>query len=103
MVMDFLKEILLNPYYSSLIVLVTQICMLYLRTINIVYTTEHNIYGAIWSNNLFAIAWLLSTSIGLNAILSGNLLPIIAFLVGGSLGTYFGMKKEMKKRENQKS
>jgi hypothetical protein len=35
--------------------------------------------------------------------LSGNLLPIIAFLVGGSLGTYFGMKKEMKKRENQKS
>jgi len=96
--MEIFKEILSNPYYSSIIVLITQILMLYLRTINIVYTTEHNIFGAIWSNNLFAVIWLVSTSIGLNALLNGNLLPIVSFLVGGSLGTYFAMKKEIKKK-----
>ena len=92
-----MSEILLNPYYSSIVVLLVQICLLYLRTINIVYTTNHDIRGAIWSNNLFSMAWLLSTSIGLNAMLHGNILPIIAFLIGGSIGTYIAMKKEKNK------
>jgi len=97
--MDLFKEWLNNPYYSSIIVFITQICLLYLRTINIVYTTENNIFGAIWSNSLFAVAWLLSTSIGLNAILNANILPLIGFIVGGGFGTYLGMINEIKKNK----
>jgi len=100
--MELFKEWLTNPYYSSIIVFITQICLLYLRTINVVYTTELNIIGAMWSNSLFAIAWLLSTSIGLNALLNANILPLIAFLVGGSFGTYLGLINEVKKDKKSK-
>lgn len=70
--------------------------MLYLRTINILYTTKKNIFGAIWSNNGVAITWLLSMTIGMNSMLTGQWQPIIAFLLGGTIGTYWGLRMEIK-------
>lgn len=88
-----IKELLSNPWYAAVIIFITQILMLYLRTINIIYTTKRNVFGAIWSNNGVAITWLLSMTIGMNSMLSGQWQPIAGFLLGGSLGTYWGIKK----------
>ena len=98
--METLKELILNPWHAAIIVFFTQILMLYLRTINIIYTTNHNIFGAIWSNNGVAITWLLSMTIGMNSVLSGDIQPIIGFLLGGSIGTYWGLHMENKKKKN---
>ena len=86
------KEFLSNPWYAAIVVFITQILMMYLRTINIIYTTKGNIFGAIWSNNGVAITWLLSMTIGMNSMLEGQWQPITAFLLGGSAGTYWGIK-----------
>ena len=94
--MNLIKELLTNPWYAAIIVCLTQILNLYLRTVNIIYTTKGVMFGAIWSNNGVAITWLLSMTIGLNSILTGQWQPILAFLLGGSLGTYWGIKKEKK-------
>jgi len=88
-----IKELLLNPWYGTIVIFLTQIFMLYLRTLNIVYTTNKNIFGALWSNTLFASAWLISTTIGMNSILTGQWQPMIGFVIGGAIGTYLGMKK----------
>jgi hypothetical protein len=32
-------------------------------------------------------------SIGLNSMFNGDWQPIVAFLVGGTIGTYWGIKK----------
>lgn len=98
--METIKEIILNPWHAAILVFFTQILMLYLRTINIIYTTNHNIFGAIWSNNGVAITWLLSMTIGMNSMLSGNIQPIVGFLLGGSIGTYWGLRMEIKKKKN---
>jgi hypothetical protein len=95
------KEILANPWDAAGLILITQILMLYLRTVNILYTTEHNIFGAIWSNNGVAATWLLSMTIGMNSMLTGQWQPITAFLIGGSVGTYWGMKNEIKNKKNE--
>jgi hypothetical protein len=100
--MKVLKEILENPWVASLVVFTIQILMLYMRTKNIAYTIKHNIFGAIWTNNAFAVAWLFSTTIGLNSMISGQWQPIVAFLLGGSLGTYWGVKKDKKDLEKSK-
>jgi ribosomal protein L30E len=34
-----IKELLLNPWYGTIVIFLSQIFMLYLRTLNIVYTT----------------------------------------------------------------
>ena len=75
--------------------------MLYFRTINIIYTTKNNIFGAIWSNNGVALTWLLSMTIGMHSMISGDWQPILAFLIGGTLGTYWGLKNEKKNNENK--
>jgi hypothetical protein len=42
----------------------------------------------------------MSMTIGMNSMLNGQWIPIIAYLIGGSLGTYFGLRKEIKAKEN---
>ncbi len=91
-----LQEILSNQYYSSLVILISQLIFIYLRTINVIYTSEKRILPAILTSNGVALAWLVSLSIGANSVIEGELLPIIAFLIGGTLGTYYGIKKETK-------
>lgn len=71
--------------------------MLYFRTINIFYTTQQNMFGAIWSNNANAIMWLLSMTIGMNSMLNGQWQPILSYLLGGGFGTYWGIYRERKK------
>ena len=96
-----LQELLLNPWYASIIIFVTQILMLYLRTINIIYTSERNIWGAVWSNNGVAITWLVSMTIGMHSMITGDWQPIVGFLLGGTLGTYWGLKKEFKHKDGK--
>lgn len=90
-----IKDLLSNPSYASLVIFITQIMMLFLRTINIIYTTERKIFGAMLTNSGVAITWLLSMTIGMNSMVTGNWMPIVAFLVGGALGTYMAMKLEI--------
>lgn len=91
-----MKEILANPYYSALVVLISQIIFIYLRTINVIYTAERKLVPAIVTGNGIGLAWLVSMSIGADSIMKGELIPITAFLIGGTLGTYLGIKKESK-------
>ena len=89
------KEILENPYYSSVVVFVTQIIFLYLRTVNVIYTTKHRMTGAILTNVGTSITWVISTGFSINSFISGFWLPIVAFVLGGVVGTYYGIKKEI--------
>jgi uncharacterized membrane protein YqgA involved in biofilm formation len=88
-------EILENQYLSAGVILVTQFIFIYLRTLNVIYTAEKKILSAIITGNGIGLAWLISISIGANAIMKGEPLPILAFLIGGSVGTYLGIKKEL--------
>ena len=94
--MDTFRQILANPWYASVVIFITQILMLYLRTKNILYTTKGKLFGALWTNNGVAITWLMSMTIGMNSMISGQWQPILAFLIGGSLGTYCGIKQDKK-------
>jgi hypothetical protein len=87
------KEILANPWYAAIIVFITQIIFLYLRTLNVLYTSERHVWGAILTGNGVSVSWLISMSIGLNSMFNGDWQPIVAFLVGGTIGTYWGIKK----------
>lgn len=95
-----MEEILENKYYSSLVVLISQIVFLYLRTLNVIYTADNKMIPAIITQNGVGLMWLISMSIGIKSIMGGDALPIIMYLIGGSLGTYWGMKKESKKKRH---
>lgn len=97
-----IKELIENPWISAIIVLITQIMFLYLRTINVIYTTERKLWPTILSNTGVSISWLLSVGISTNSMITGEWQPILAFLIGGAVGSYLGIKKETHKKQNNK-
>jgi len=94
MVMETFKEMLTNPWYASIVILITQVLFLFFRTKNIIYTTKNNLFGAIWTNNCVALTWLLSMTIGMNSMISGEWMPILSFMIGGTLGTIWGIRQD---------
>jgi len=94
-----MDEILANPYLSALVVLVSQIVFIYLRTLNVIYTAELKAVPAMVSGAGIGFAWLVSLAIGFESVKSGELLPISTYLVGGALGTYWGIRREIKKQQ----
>lgn len=87
-----MEQITNTPYIAAIIVLLTQIIFLYFRTLNVIYVSEKRILPSIITGNLIGIAWLISITIGANAIMNLQWQPILAHLIGGSLGTYWGFK-----------
>lgn len=45
---EWIEEVLNNPYLSAIVVFVSQIVFIYLRTLNVIYTSERKIWPAIW-------------------------------------------------------
>lgn len=96
-----INELLEKPLYAAIIVFFTQVLMLFFRTINIFYTTKRNVFGSIWTNNANAICWLMSMTIGMHSVLNGQWMPIISYLLGGSIGTYIAIKLEEKNERTE--
>lgn len=92
-----MEQIVNNPWLAALVVLVTQIVFLYCRTLNVIYTAEKKILPSIITGNLIGIAWLIAIAIGANAIMTLQWQPVLAHLVGGTLGTYWGFKTKKNK------
>lgn len=92
-----MEQILINPWYAGLAVLITQIIFLYFRTLNVMYTSERKILASILTGNAIGIAWLISIAIGANAIMELQWQPILGHIIGGSLGTLWGFKTNKKK------
>ena len=86
-----------DPLISSIVILFTQFVFIYLRTINVIYTAEKRIIPAIITGNGIGLAWLISISIGAQSIMNGEMIPILAYLIGGSVGQYLGIKGEKNK------
>jgi len=93
-----METILNNEWLSALTIFFTQIVFIYLRTLNVIYTTERRILPTVLTGNGIGLAWLIVVSVGANSIVNGNLLTIIAFLLGGTLGAYWGLKQEKLKK-----
>lgn len=41
--------------------------------------------------------WIVSTSLGINSFLNENVLGVVAYIVGGAIGDYIGMRLWIKK------
>ncbi len=87
-----MENIIDNPWLGALIVLITQIIFIYCRTLNVMYVAEKKVLASIITGNLIGIAWLVSIAVGANAVMSLQWQPILAHLIGGTLGTYWGFK-----------
>lgn len=92
-----MNEILENQYISSAIVFFSQIAFIYLRTINVIYTVELRVWPSIFTGMGIGFLTLLSISIGTKSFISGELMPVVVFILGGAVGAYWGIMQKKKK------
>jgi len=97
-----LDYILQHPWLGALVILVAQLSFMYLRTINVIYTSERRMKPTIISGWGLDVSWLISMSIGLSSIMTGDWQPIVAFLIGATLGRYWGINQERKRHGDKK-
>jgi hypothetical protein len=88
-----MKEILSNPYYAAIIMFTSQLAFIYLRTLNIIYTVEKKLWKAVFSGIGVGILTLTCFSIGIDSFRGGEVLPVLAFILGGAVGTAWGIMK----------
>ena len=83
------------------IVFLTQHLFIFARTMNVIYTAEHNTVGALISGTFVHLSWLLSIAIGVKSVMYLDFWVIACSLTGGLLGTYLGirLKKYLNKRK----
>jgi len=89
-------EVLNNVWISGLIIFASQMVFLYLRTLNVIYTSERKIWLSILTGIGIGLAWLISIAIGVKSVLNLELVPIIGYLIGSALGTWLGFKTDKK-------
>ena len=92
-----LNYLLAHPWLGAIVILIAQLSFMYLRTINVIYTSERKMKRTLVSGIGLDISWLVSMSIGLTSVMTGEWQPIVAFLMGASLGRYYGIKQERKR------
>ena len=91
-----MNELLLNPWYTALIIMVNQFAFLYLRTKNVYQIAHDKIWLAIFTGMLLGITWLVSAGMSIDALYKLQWQPIIGYLLGGALGTYYAMIRRKK-------
>lgn len=85
-------EYITNPWWAALIVMLTQFTFLYLRTKNIIYITNKQVFLAVFTGTLIGVTWLISITFSINAITNLEWQPILGYLLGGAFGTYYALK-----------
>jgi len=86
----------LNIWLQAFIILFTQFIFIYYRTVNVNANIEKDRWKLFWTGSIVHITWLISTAIGVNAIIKGNYLLVIFSLVGGLIGADFGLHERLK-------
>jgi hypothetical protein len=88
-----MEELLNNNIVLGFIVMTTQIACITLRTVNMKHLLDGKIMSSMISGNLLALTFLISSAIGIKAVLSLDLIPVLGHLIGGSIGMYWGIIK----------
>ncbi len=98
-----MEDLLENQILSSIIVFLSQVAFIYLRTLNVIFTVDRRMWPAIFTGVGIGLLTLISFSIGVKSFLGGEILPVIVFLLGGALGTYWGIKQNEKNDRKKQS
>lgn len=88
----------LQIWQQCMLVFISQVAFIYFRTVNVVYVSDKNRWGVFWSGALVNICWLISVSIGVSAIMTGNVWLIVSNVVGGLTGADWAMRRRNGKK-----
>ena len=83
-------------WVQAFVITITQFTFIYYRTVNVNANIEKDRWKLFWTGSIVHITWLLSTAIGVNAIIKGNYILVLFSLLSGLLGADMGLREKLK-------
>lgn len=82
------------------LVFITQVTLALLRVIDVKVTYDNNILASLTVSLISNICWLVSTAIGISALINGEVGMIITYMTSALIGKYLGfmLYKVIKKK-----
>ena len=79
-----------------LILIVSQLTFSFSRTLNVRYTSKDMVFMTILTGVVIKTTWLISSYIGISAIINENYITAIFYVLSGVLGDYLSFKVKIK-------
>jgi hypothetical protein len=76
----------LTVFQTSIMIFILQFIWIGLRTLNVIYTTQYDIWGVIWTGFIISGCWLITITVGVTAMEENETSTLICYVVGGNLG-----------------
>lgn len=89
-------------YLQFIIIFICQYLFIYFRTKNVEANATKDRLKLFTTGLAVSITWLISVSLGVNAILQGHWILIVATLAGGLLGADHAIINKFSKKSNNK-
>ena len=95
--MNWIEQI--DTVTLCIIIFMTQLGFIFSRTMNVIYTAEHNTIGAMITGATTHVTWLISIGIGAKSVMYLDIPVMICSLIGGLIGTNYAIKLKIKLNE----
>jgi hypothetical protein len=81
-----------NTFILTVVVFIAQLLLVFLKHLNVrVIVAQHKYYSA-FLTLLIQLSWLVSSTIGIKALLDYNWVIVTAYLLGGVIGNQINFK-----------
>ena len=89
-----MEAILKNEFLACVVVLLSQICFLFFRTLNTINVSKKNTIGSIATEAATSFFRLISLALGVNSVINGGIIVMATYIIGAMIGTYWGIKQK---------
>ncbi len=78
--------------WDIIYIILSQFGFAFFRTLNVKYTADGKLLGAMVTGGMVNILWITTTAFGIQALTDRNWVGAIAYLLGGQIGVFYGMQ-----------
>lgn len=79
-----------------IILTLSQMAFSFSRTLNVRYTSKDMVFWSIITSTIIKTTWLVSSFLGINALIKGNMVIASVYVISGIIGDYLSFKIRIK-------
>lgn len=76
----------------ALVIFIAQLSLVFFKHLTVRAVTDHNVLKSMIFTAMIQISWLVSSALGINALLNSEYFNIFAYVAGGVVGTFLNFK-----------
>ena len=86
----------MNTTTEIIILTLSQMAFSFSRTLNVRYTSKDMVFWSIITSTIIKTTWLVSSFLGINALIKGNMVIASVYVISGIIGDYLSFKIRIK-------